>query len=222
VTDAALVEHLRQGDAKAVEALMERFGTRVYRLAYGITRNASDAEEVVQDVFLTVVRKIDAFEARSALGTWIHRVTTNTALNKRRGKRSEVETSLEELLPAYKEDGHRDGERSFVLADWSALPDEALLSREGRREIARALDALPAAHRAVLVLRNVEGLSSEEAADALGESVSAVKSRLHRARMALREQLTRAHMVRGKEGYATGAASGQDGAPVRVRTVRPR
>ena len=193
MNDIVLIDRLRQRDTAAVEALMEQYGGVVYRLACGITRNPSDAEEVVQDVFLTVLRKIDTFEARSSLGTWIYRVTTNAALNKRRGKRAEVETSLEDLLPMYEDDGHREGGRTYVLADWSALPDEVLLSREGRCEIAQALDALPPAYRAVLALRDVDGLSNEETAAALGESVSSVKSRLHRARMVLRELLTRAH-----------------------------
>jgi RNA polymerase sigma-70 factor (ECF subfamily) len=195
MNDTVLVDRLRQRDSAAFEALMERYGAVVYRLACGITRNVSDAEEVVQDVFLTVFRKIESFEERAALGTWIYRLTTNAALNKRRGKRAEVETSLEELLPRYLDDGHRAGDRAYVLADWSALPDAVLLSAEGRREIARALDALPPAYRAVLVLRDVDGLSNEETGAALGESVSSVKSRLHRARMVMREHLTRAHVT---------------------------
>src|SRR5713101_4070279 len=183
MNDTALIDRLRQRDTTAFEALIERYGGVVYRLAFSITRNASDAEEVAQDVFHTVFRKIESFEARSALGTWLYRVTTNAALNKRRGKRLEVETPLEDLLPTYTDDGHREGDRSFLLTDWSALPDEVLLSAEGRREITRALDALPAAYRAVFVLRDVDGLSNEETAAALGESVSSVKSRLPRARM---------------------------------------
>ena len=205
MSDEDLLERLRRGDAAAFESVMARYGDRVYRLAYGITRDARDAEEVVQDVFLTVFRKIDGFEARAALGTWIYRVTTNTALNKRRGKRFEVETPLEELLPTYTEDGHREGDRSYLLADWSALPDQELLSREGRRTIAEAVAMLPPGYQAVLVLRDVEGLSNEEAAEALGDSVSSVKSRLHRARMALREHLTRVHADAADHGVATRA-----------------
>lgn len=170
---------------------MEQFSGRVYRLAYGITRNAADAEEVVQDVFLTVCRKGDSFEGRSALGSWIYRVTANAALNKRRGKRLELETSLEEQLPRFKEDGHRDGDRAWVLADWSQNPERDLLSGETRAVLGRALDTLPEHYRAVLVLKDVDELSNEEIAEMLGESVASVKSRLHRARMALREQLTR-------------------------------
>jgi len=191
VNDLALVQLLRAGDVTGLEVLMEAYAARVYRLAHGITRNPADAEEVVQDVFLTVARKIAEFEGRSALSTWIYRITMNTALNKRRGKRSEVEVSLEEHLPTFKEDGHREGDRSFLLADWSQTPEEVLLSGEGRAAVSRAIEALPDRYRAVLVLRDVEGLSNEEAAAALDESVASVKSRLHRARMALREQLTR-------------------------------
>jgi RNA polymerase sigma-70 factor (ECF subfamily) len=190
-TDAEALERLRAGDATALEPVMERFSARVYRVAHGITGSAPDAEEVVQDVFLALFRKAGSFEGRAALGTWLYRIAVNTALNKRRGKRAQVEESLEDHLPAFRADGHREGDRSFLLADWSAMPDEALLSREGREVVQAALARLPAHYRAVLVLRDVEELSSEEVAGIVGESVASVKSRLHRARMALRERLTR-------------------------------
>jgi RNA polymerase sigma-70 factor (ECF subfamily) len=187
----ALIERLRAGDPTALEALLASHEARVYRVARGITGNAADAEEVVQDVFLAVLRRIGDFEGRSALGTWIYRIAANTALNKRRGKRLELEVPLEEHLPAFEDDGHRQGDRSYLLADWSRRPDEELLAEESRAALQQAIDALPSAYRAVLVLRDVEELSNEEAAAALGESLASVKSRLHRARMALREQLTR-------------------------------
>jgi RNA polymerase sigma-70 factor, ECF subfamily len=189
--EGVLVERLRRGDATALETLMAEYGGRMYRLAWGITRDQSDAEEVVQDVFLTLATKAAAFEGRSAFGSWIYRITTNAALNKRRGKRREVETSLEEHLPVFEDDGHRRGDRSFLLVDWSQSPEAELLSGEARRTLERALDALPETYRAVLVLRDVEELGNDEVATMLGESVASVKSRLHRARMALREQLTR-------------------------------
>ena len=169
---------------------MRRYSNRVYRLAYGITRSAPDAEEVVQDVFLQIINKGAGFEGRAALGSWIYRITTNLSLNKRRGKRREVETSLDELLPTFLPDGHRAGERAFVVADWSGTPDRELLSGESRRVIEAAIDCLPEHYRAVLVLRDVEELSNEEVAQIVGDTVAAVKTRLHRARMALREQLT--------------------------------
>jgi RNA polymerase sigma-70 factor, ECF subfamily len=191
-SERQLIDRLRARDASALEPLMDRHAGRIYRLAYGITRNDADAEEVVQDVFLTLFRKIDGFEGRAALGSWLYRVTTNAALIKRRGKRAEVEVSLEEQLPTYRADGHREGDRSFLLADWSETPEEILLTGEARKTLERALDRLPDHYRAIVVLREVEGLDNEEVAKILGESVPTVKSRLHRARMALREELTRA------------------------------
>lgn len=189
--EADLIERLRRADPDAIEALMERFAAKAYRLAHGITKNPADAEEVVQDVFTAIVQKIASFQGRAALWTWIYRVTTNAALNKRRGKRREVEVPLEPDLPAFKADGHRDGDRAFLVADWSERPDEVLLSKEGRAMVNAALARLPDDYRAVVVLRDVEELSNEQAAEVLGETVGSVKSRLHRARMALREQLTR-------------------------------
>jgi RNA polymerase sigma-70 factor (ECF subfamily) len=186
-----LLKDAAAGDASALEALMSRYSSRVYRLAYGITRNPADAEEIVQDVFLQMVRKGEAFEGRAAVASWIYRVTTNVALNKRRGKRHQVETSLDDCLPAWEADGHRAGPRSFLVSDWSGRPDEELLSGEARRMLEAAIDRLPEHYRAVLVLRDVEEMSNEEVAATVGDSVAAVKTRLHRARMALRELLTR-------------------------------
>ena len=191
-SEARLIERLRARDASALEVLMDRHAGRLYRLAYGITRNDADAEEVVQDAFLTLFRKIDGFEGRAALGSWLYRVTANAALIKHRGKRAELEVSLEDQLPTYLADGHREGDRSFLLADWSETPEERLLSGEARKTLERALDGLPDHYRAVIVLREVEGLDNEEVAKILGESVPTVKSRLHRARMVLREELTHA------------------------------
>ena len=189
--DRTLLDKAVAGDAGALEALMGRHAGRVYRLAFGITRNPADAEEVVQDVFLTVVRKGGGFEGQAALATWMYRVTMNAALNRRRGKRHELEVSLEEHLPTYTEDGHRAGDRSDLLVDWSSTPEERALSGESRRVLESAIDSLPEHYRAVLILRDVEELSNEEVASIVGDSLASVKSRLHRARMALREQLTR-------------------------------
>jgi RNA polymerase sigma-70 factor, ECF subfamily len=190
-SDQDLLAALGCGEPTALEVLAERYGGRIYRLAFGVTRNQGDAEEVLQDVLLTLARKGASFEGRSALASWIYRITTNAALNKRRGKRLEVESPLEELLPAFKADGHRAGERSFLLADWSQSPEAECLAGERRRILERAIDTLPEHYRSVLVLRDVEGLTNEEVAEILAESVPSVKSRLHRARMVLREQLTR-------------------------------
>ena len=194
-TEATLIDRLRGGDTAALERLMEQFAPRVHRLAYGITRNEADAEEVVQDVFLSLFRKIEAFEGRAALGTWIYRITVNAALIKRRGKRVELEVLLEDHLPTFREDGHREGDRALLLADWSETPEEELLSNETRRAVRRMIASLPDRYRVVLMLRDMEGLSNEETAKILDDSVASVKSRLHRARMALREQVTRSFVL---------------------------
>src|SRR5262245_39360973 len=191
--EEALFERLRAGDPTSLEPLMTRFASRIYRVANRICASSADAEEVVQDVFLTVFQKSGSFEGRAALGTWLYRITVNASLNKRRGKRAEVEEPLDDLLPTYLPDGHRRGDRSFLLADWSQLPDTTLLSKDGRQMLHSAVDRLPHHSRAVRLLRDVEELSSEEVAEILEESVASVKSRLHRARMALREQLTRCY-----------------------------
>lgn len=188
---AHVIDRLRGGDALALEELMNEFAPRVHRLAYGITRNEADAEEVTQDVFMSLFRKIDAFEGRSALGTWIYRIAVNTALIKRRGKRAAVEVMLEDYLPTFKEDGHREGDRAMLLADWSETPEEELLSNETRQAVRRMIASLPDHYRVVLLLRDMEELSNEETAEILNDSVASVKSRLHRARMSLREQVTR-------------------------------
>ena len=141
-------------------------------------------------MFLQMINKGADFEGRAALSR-IHRITTNLSLNKRRGKRRELETSLDELLPTFLPDGHRAGDRALLVADWSETPDRALLSGESRRVLEAAIDRLPEHYRAVLVLRDIEELSNEEVAQIVGDSVAAVKTRLHRARMALRELLTR-------------------------------
>jgi RNA polymerase sigma-70 factor (ECF subfamily) len=189
--DRSLIVRAAAGDADALDTLMTQYSTRVYRLAYGITRSVPDAEEVVQDVFLQIINKGAGFEGRAALASWIYRITTNLSLNKRRGKRRELETSLDELLPTYLADGHRAGDRAFLVADWSSTPERELLSGESRRLVEAAIDRLPEHYRAVLVLRDVEERSNEEVAQIVGDTVPAVKTRLHRARMALREQLTR-------------------------------
>jgi RNA polymerase sigma-70 factor (ECF subfamily) len=170
--DVKLVTRLQAGDVSALDTLMERHASRVYRLAYAITRNHADAEEVVQDVFLNVFRKIATFEGRAALGSWIYRVTANVALMRRRKRR----------LPRAEHD-------ALQHVEGSATPEDYLLSRERRTLAARLLDGLPASYRAVVVLRDVEGLSTREAANAVGASLASVKCRLHRGRAWLRQQL---------------------------------
>ncbi len=187
--ESMLVGRLRGGDTAALEALMGSYASRVLRLAHGITRNREDAEEVAQDVFLTLFCKISTFEGRARLGSWIYRIAANAALIKRRRRRSHGELPLEGHLPTFRHDGRREGDRARLEADWSPTPEEELLSVETRTLLNRMIDDLPERYRTIVVLRDVEGLSNQEVAQIVGESVASVKTRLHRGRLALREQL---------------------------------
>ncbi|HEV8662047.1 MAG TPA: sigma-70 family RNA polymerase sigma factor [Candidatus Methylomirabilis sp.] len=183
--DAELVERLKGGEEEAFGGLLQRYQGKVYRLAMNLTRNPQDAEEVTQDVFLTVARKIGAFDGRAAFSTWLYRVATNAALMKLRGRRPEPHLPVEEEGTVFAPDG------SFTrpVADWSALPEDQLLAVERRQILAEAIEALPPDYKAVVVLRDIEGLANQEVAEILGATVLAVKSRLHRARLALRARL---------------------------------
>jgi len=189
--DTLVVAALRRGDESVFTELVNAYSSPLLRLAQDFVRTRSVAEEVVQETWLAVLNGIDRFEGRSALGTWLYRIAANAALGKQRGKRVTSEVHLEDLLPTFHADGHRQGDSAALLADWSGTPESELLSGEAREILQHALEYLPAHYRAVLVLRDVEELTNEEAAQILGESVASIKSRLHRARMALREQLTR-------------------------------
>jgi RNA polymerase sigma-70 factor, ECF subfamily len=184
--DAALVERLRRAEAGAAEGLVDTYGDRVYRLALRITGNEQDAEEAVQDVFWSVVRKIDTFRGESLLGSWIYRITANAAYQKlRRTAHRRDEISLDQVLPII-DDGHHHLDPS---GDWSAKIDDPAIQSELRDVLASAIDELPANHRAVIVLHDVEGLSMAEVADALGISLATAKTTAHRARLRLRKRL---------------------------------
>ncbi|MCD4686102.1 MAG: sigma-70 family RNA polymerase sigma factor [Anaerolineae bacterium] len=182
--DAALVERLKAGDQAAYAELVDQHGGRVFRLALRMMGNESDAEDVLQETFLSAFKAIDRFEARSSLGTWLHRIASNAALMRLRRKEP-VTVSVEE--PIERDDGDLIPRQFF---DFCCLPEEDLMREEARAEMARAVDELPTTLRSVFVLRDIEGLSTQETAEALDLSISAVKSRLMRARLKLRERLS--------------------------------
>jgi RNA polymerase sigma-70 factor (ECF subfamily) len=185
--DAALVEGLRREDGDAVERLVERYGDRVYRLALRITGSPEDAEEVAQDALWTAGRKIHMFKGDSAFGSWLYRITANAAYMKLRSRRAKArEIALEEVLPAL--DG--DGAHFEPIDDWSRRVDERALQGELRGVLERAIAELPTDYRTALVLHDVEGMSNPDIAEALGISLPAVKSRVHRSRLYLRKRLT--------------------------------
>jgi len=185
--DQELIQQLKAKDEVALEALMTQYQTKVFGLALNLTRNRQDAEEVLQDVFLTVVQKIGTFRGEAKLSSWIYRITTNTALMKLR-KRPKVQ-----MIPLEEELGPEMTEEGVIaepVRDWTRLPPEELERKELAQRIEQAVGQLPPEYRSVFVLRDIEGLSAEEACEVLNLSVAALKSRLHRARLFMRKQLT--------------------------------
>ena len=184
--DLNLLEALRRREPMAAERLVTTYGERAYRLATSITGNGQDAEEVVQDAFWTVVRKIDSFRGDSAFGSWLYRIIANAAYQKLRTRQSRRrDVSWDDVMPVFDERGCH----AVPLADWSPCVDDPSIQTELRLALTSAIEELPDAYRSVLVLRDVWGLSNPEIAELLGLSVPVVKTRVHRARLFLRKQL---------------------------------
>lgn len=184
-TDERLHRELLVQAAEAVEELVHRYGPKTYRLALRITGNAEDAQEVSQDVLWTVVRKIDTFKGESALGSWIYRIAANAAYQKLRGRRGRDDVSWESLLPVFDGDGHL----VEPVRDWSQSVGDPAVQAEARRRLREAIESLPSDYRTAFVLHDMEGLPNPEIAEMLGISLPAVKSRVHRSRLFLRQSL---------------------------------
>jgi RNA polymerase sigma-70 factor, ECF subfamily len=182
--DRHLVERLRARDHSAVDDLASRYSSRIRQLALRYVKNEEDADEVVQDVLFKVYQKIEAFRGDAALSSWIYRITFNTAMSRLRADRAsrhEVELCVE---PA-----GSDGVRAPDLADWSSLGDDEVHRAELREKLLKALAGLPPIYRVPVLLRDVRGWTTEEASAALKVKDQTLKSRLHRGRMILRDQL---------------------------------
>ena len=185
--DQELLRALREREPTAAEALIIAYGDRAYRLASRITGNAQDAEEAVQDAFWNVVRKIDTFRGDSAFGSWVYRIVANAAYQTLRTRQSRSrDVSWDEALPAFDEDGRH----VMPMDDWSPCVNDPVVHEELRLAVTTAINELPAAYRMVLMLRDVEGLSTLETSELLGLNVPTVKTRVHRARLFLRQQLS--------------------------------
>jgi RNA polymerase sigma-70 factor, ECF subfamily len=184
-----LIARLQTGDAAAVRELADRYGSRIFQLAMRYMKNREDAEEVTQDVLMKVYRKVDAFRGDAALSSWIYRITFNTAMSRLRSTRvaRAAEQERERSLAAEVDDERLRTPRQ--PADWTRMPDEALLRAQLRQAAARAIAELPEIYRAPVVLRDIEGLSTEEASLRLNLKDQTLKSRLHRGRLMLREKL---------------------------------
>jgi RNA polymerase sigma-70 factor (ECF subfamily) len=180
----AFLKKLRAGDSAAFAQLVEANQRAVYNLALRMLNDPQEAEDVLQETFLSAYKALPGFEGRSSLSTWLYRIASNASLMRLRKKRPET-TSIDEPLEL------EEGEslpRQFV--DWSSVPEDELLNGESRRMMDEAVAELPEGLRIVFVLRDIEGLSTQEAGEVLELSEAAVKTRLHRARLALREKLS--------------------------------
>jgi len=189
VTDEqTLIASSKDGDPAALDALVRAHQGRVYGFAMRMCRNVEDAKDILQETFLGMIRSIREFREESKFSTWLYRIAANACLKKRRrgvhDPMPEQELSLDELMPRPDAEGHKP-----EIPDWSDDAERALLRGELTSKMEAAIDKLPKDYKIVLVLRDVEGLSAEETAQALGLSVAAVKSRLHRARVFVRREL---------------------------------
>jgi RNA polymerase sigma-70 factor (ECF subfamily) len=181
VDDQALLTALRAGQEWAFETMVRLYGGRLLAVARRFTRNDEDAQDVLQSAYLSAFRALNDFEGACQLSTWLHRIVVNTALMKLRSRRRKPEESIDALLPAFQEDGHH-VER---FSEWSTPADQLMEREETRATVRACIEQLPENYRAVLKLRDIEELSTQEVAGMLAMTPTAVKVRLHRARQAL-------------------------------------
>jgi len=182
--EEALLTGLRAGDRHACACLLKRFAPHVYAVALRMTGDPDEAEDVLQETFISACKHVQEFEGRSALGTWLHRIATNAALMRLRRHTPDVVSLDQPIASLEGEDMPRE------IADWTFYPAGHALDGETRQVIEQAIAQLPDTLRTVFVLREIEGQSTEETAEMLGIGLSATKVRLHRARLRLRELLT--------------------------------
>lgn len=193
-----LVDRAKTGDMAAFAELVRRYERRIYRMARQITQNDEDAEDVLQESFLKAFEHLDSFQGQSKFYTWVTRIAVNESLMKLRKRKSDRTVSLDENIETDEEPIVRE------IAVWDDTPESKYSQEELRQILERAIDSLKPIFRTVFILRDVEELSTEETAEVLGLSVAAVKSRLLRARLQLRERLTRVFKRKGDGifGYA--------------------
>jgi RNA polymerase sigma-70 factor (ECF subfamily) len=190
--DIALVDRVRGGDVSAYDTLVRKYERQIFRISQHITQNREDAEDVAQDAFLKAYQKIDQFQGNSKFYTWLVRIAVNESLMRLRKRRTGKMVSIDDNIETDEGSVPRD------LADWAPDPEQNYGQSELAEILRKTIQGLPPGFRIVFVLRDVEGLSTEETAESLGLSIPAVKSRLLRARLQLRERLSR--YFHGKKG----------------------
>ncbi|MFQ5671919.1 MAG: RNA polymerase sigma factor [Nitrospinales bacterium] len=181
-----LVRDLKKGDLKAFDEFVERYQKKVYALAFNMTHNPMDSQDVVQEVLLTIFRKIGTFQGKSAFSSWVYRITLNAVYMKLRSRKKQQTVSLDDMLPNFNHSGYHQEK----IRDWSQNSESLLFSNETREVIQSAVNLLPEKEKVVFILRDVEELSTEKVSEILDLTVPAVKSRLHRARLFLRKKLS--------------------------------
>ena len=194
--ESPLVALAQQGDAEAFTTLVRRYERKIYRLAKNITQNDEDAEDVLQDTFLKAYENLPGFHGNSKFYTWVVRIAVNEALMKLRKRKGDRFVSLDEPITTGEEEVKRE------IAVWEDNPEQHYSREEMQKILDDAVDSLKPDFRTVFILRDIEELSTEETAESMGISVPAVKSRLLRARLALRERLTRQFKRKGDDLFA--------------------
>ncbi|MEO7274665.1 MAG: sigma-70 family RNA polymerase sigma factor [Vicinamibacterales bacterium] len=214
--DADLVARLKAGDPDAFETMVRTMGGRMLSVARRMLGDEEAARDAVQDAFLSAVRSLHGFDGHSQLATWLHRIVVNAALMKIRTRQRRPEYPLDALLPTFADDGHH----AEPVSSWGESPERLLEQQETRAVVRAAIATLPPSYRAALLLRDIEGLSTHEAAVALGITGNALKLRLHRARQAL-TTLLRARLGGGQATAVRPAALRMGAVPVRVAGMGP-
>ena len=203
--ELSLVRAAKAGSMEAFEQLIRRYDRNVFRIAQHITQNREDAEDVVQDAFLKAFQNLQGFQEQSKFYTWLVRIAVNEALMKLRKRRTGKIVSLDEDVQTEEDSVPRE------VADWSPNPEQLYNQAELKDILEKTIQGLPAGFRTVFVLRDVEGLSTEETAEALSLSIPAVKSRLLRARLQLRNRLTKFFRQRQQGSDGNGRTPSRDG-----------
>ena len=184
-SDLELVRRIKRGDEQGFREMVDRYHARVYSLAYGVLRNSEDAEEATQDAFLTLYRKIGTFDESKKFFSWFYRVALNAAYSRARRRKPVTTVSLDDYIPRYRDDGQPPGEFAAFV---DGSEDEAI-ARDLAERAAEFIDELPEAYRDVIWMVDVEEMKPADVADVLEISIAALKSRLHRARLYVRQRL---------------------------------
>jgi RNA polymerase sigma-70 factor (ECF subfamily) len=185
--DELLLARLQAGDESALRDLAEAFGSKIYQLAFRYLRNKEDAEEVTQDVLFKVYRKVGDFRGDAALSSWIYRITFNASMSRLRT--AKYQRTQNDELSITATEGEEGASMRHEIADWSDMADEHVFRAQLRQTVFNAILSLPAIYRAPVMLRDIQGMSTEEASEILRVKDQTLKSRLHRGRLILRKQL---------------------------------